>query len=368
MFVQPCMPIRNRKTMDELDEQLAMLLFMHSEGEIDSEDFELLFFALYDEANDGEEFLESGERFDLNNLRQSPKELFRFSIDEIYTLCELLRIPKVWKTKSRCVAPGWEVLCMLLRRFSYPCRLCDLQPMFGRKKSHISEFINELVHYLYETWKDKLFWGIDSSDMIFEWCDAVARKGAPLDNCFGFIDGTVRPICRPSEDQRIVYNGHKRTHAIKFQSIISPCGLIISLYGPVEGRRHDITLYRHSNVEQKLRNLYEELGVCIYGDPAYMLRPWLIAPYKGGNLNRDQTLFNREMSQVRLSVEWGFGKVISLFAFLDYKKNQKILLSPIGKYYAIGVLLTNCHTCINGGITSSYFDCRPPSLEEYLTL
>ena len=74
--------------MDELDEQLAMLLFMHSEGEIDSEDFELLFFALYDEANDGEEFLESGERFDLNNLRQSPKELFRFSIDEIYTFLQ----------------------------------------------------------------------------------------------------------------------------------------------------------------------------------------------------------------------------------------------------------------------------------------
>ena len=27
--------------------------------------------------------------------------------------------------------------------------------------------------------------------------DAAFAKGATLDNCFGFVDGTVRPICRP---------------------------------------------------------------------------------------------------------------------------------------------------------------------------
>ena len=34
--------------------------------------------------------------------------------------------------------------------------------------------------------------------------DAVAAKGASLNDCFGFIDGTVRPICRPGEQQRIL--------------------------------------------------------------------------------------------------------------------------------------------------------------------
>ena len=46
--------------------------------------------------------------------------------------------------------------------------------------------------------------------------------GAPLENCFGFIDGTVRPICRPGQNQRVVYNGHKRVHALKFQSVALP--------------------------------------------------------------------------------------------------------------------------------------------------
>ena len=62
---------------------------------------------------------------------------------------------------------------------------------------------------------------------------AVAEKGAALDNCYGFIDGTVRPICRPQDNQRVVYNGHKRVHAIKFQSVTVPSGMIAQIYGPV---------------------------------------------------------------------------------------------------------------------------------------
>ena len=34
-------------------------------------------------------------------------------------------------------------------------------------------------------------------------------------------------------------NGHKRVHAIKFQVIATPNGLVANLYGPVEGRRHN---------------------------------------------------------------------------------------------------------------------------------
>ena len=51
--------------------------------------------------------------------------------------------------------------------------------------------------------------------------------------CFGFIDGTVRAISKPGERQRVIYNGHKRIHGIKFQSVTLPNGLIGNMYGPV---------------------------------------------------------------------------------------------------------------------------------------
>ena len=40
-----------------------------------------------------------------------------------------------------------------------------------------------------------------------KYAEAVFNKGAPLSNCFGFVDGTVRPITRPGENQRLLYNG-----------------------------------------------------------------------------------------------------------------------------------------------------------------
>ncbi len=55
-------------------------------------------------------------------------------------------------------------------------------------------------------------------DHLQEYVNTVHNTGGALENCCGFVDGTVQPICHPGENQRIMYNGHKRVHAIKFQS------------------------------------------------------------------------------------------------------------------------------------------------------
>ncbi|KAL1477329.1 hypothetical protein MTO96_003228 [Rhipicephalus appendiculatus] len=65
-------------------------------------------------------------------------------------------------------------------------------------------------------------------------------------------------------------------------------------------------------------------------------------PYAGATLTRLQALFNRHMSTVRLAVEWGFGKTVAEFAFLDFKKNQKLLLQNVGQMYRVGTILANC--------------------------
>lgn len=62
---------------------------------------------------------------------------------------------------------------------------------------------------------------LQSLDLI--WLDpelfatVINDKGAPLKQCWGFIDGTPRQIARPIRNQRIMYSGHKRIHCIKFQ-------------------------------------------------------------------------------------------------------------------------------------------------------
>ena len=59
--------------------------------------------------------------------------------------------------------------------------------------------------------------------------NAIADKGAALHNCFGFVDGTGGPICRPGEHQRVISNHHTRIHALKLQCVALPNGLIGNL-------------------------------------------------------------------------------------------------------------------------------------------
>jgi hypothetical protein len=196
----------------------------------------------------------------------------------------------------------------------------------------------------------------------------IINPGGPLDGTVGFIDGTVRGICRPSRHQKRVYNGHKRKHALKFQSVSAPDGLIIHLSGPWVGRRHDARMLRESGLMDMLalHCKFEDKGFRVYGDPAYGMSDHIASPFKGVHLSREQLDFNKRMSSVRVSVEWCFGDIVRYFAYLDFAKNMKIMLQPVGLYYSIGALLTNMHTCLYGNVTSQFFNINPPSLEEYL--
>ena len=197
----------------------------------------------------------------------------------------------------------------------------------------------------------------------------IVARGAPLDSCVGFIDGTMRVTCRPSKNQKSAYSGYKRAHGLKFQSVMLPNGIIGDLYGPVEGCRHDAAMLRESALLQRLQqHCHRPDGTPyqLFGDPAYPISPYLLCPFGGAVKTKDQEAWNKEMSSVRQAVEWGFGNIVLKFAFLDYKKNMKIYLQPVGVYYVVGVLLVNCHNCLYSNIISQTFSCHPPLLENYL--
>lgn len=104
----------------------------------------------------------------------------------------------------------------------------------------------------------------------------------------------------------------------------------------------------------------------LYEDPAYPIRPQLIAPFRCAFLTAHERLFNQRMSEVRVAVEWSFAKTVTNFAFLDYKKNLELYLQPVVKYYAVGTILTNFHTCLYGSEIGDKFYVEAPSLHNYL--
>ena len=57
--------------------------------------------------------------------------------------------------------------------------------------------------------------------------------------------------------------------------------------------------------------------------------------------------------------------IVNFFKFLEFKKNLKIGLSPVGKMYIVSALLHKARCCFYGTITSNYFGYEPPIIEEY---
>eukprot|EP00794_Sanderia_malayensis_P001370 gene1370-biopygen1120 len=311
--------------------------------------------------------------FELERMEDHKCEVeLRFSKEEIYTLAETFELPDRIKCYNGTVVNSVEALCICLKRFAYPCRYVDLIPRFARPVPHLCMVSNLVTDMIFDRFHN-LLTNLDqpwlSPANLQAFADAIRNKGAALENCWGFVDGTVRPICRPGRNQRVVYNGHKRVHALKFQSVVAPNGLIANLYGPVEGKRHDSALLAMSGLLPQLEQYSfspTRQALCIYGDPAYPHRLHLQCPYeRRAPLTEQQQAFNRSMSQVRVSVEWVFGDIVNYFKFTDFKKNLKIGLSSVGKIYSVCALLRNALTCLRGSITSEYFNVQPPALNEY---
>ncbi|CAB1101452.1 unnamed protein product [Ectocarpus sp. CCAP 1310/34] len=190
----------------------------------------------------------------------------------------------------------------------------------------------------------------------------------------------------PKYWQRMFYNGHKRKHAMKFQGVITPDGLFVDLRGPVAGTRHDSFILvvagtRHDSFILAQSGLMEKLSMlnsptghpyCLYGDPAYGLSNHLVCPFSAssvGPLTPEMADFNKRMSHCRVTVEWGFKEMTGKWAFVNMKPQQKLLPSPVAKQYRVATLLSNWHSCMNGGNEiSQYFGVVPPFFEEYVAV
>lgn len=317
----------------------------------------------------------TGERFQLSKYSDADAiRFFRFDRPGIVTLARCLRLPTPIVLVNGGVVDPVEAVAVLLYRLSYPRQLADMTKRFRRDVSTLSRIYLFMIDWIVQEFKDLIYFANDVvSARMRAYCRVVKNAGASMDTVFGFIDGTKVPICRPQsveglDVQRACFSGHKRQHCLSFQGVVAPDGLFIHFWGPVEGSRHDATLLRMSELFPYMESRPEVFSGCVlYGDPAYPISDFITAPHKGTGLTSAEKQFNKDMSSVRESVEWGFGRIKTLWSFLDYRKQQKIGLSPVGKAVLVGAFLTNCHTCYFGGNQiSDYFRMRPPTLEEYL--
>ena len=137
--------------------------------------------------------------------------------------------------------------------------------------------------------------------------------------------------------------------------------------------RWDFNFCVRSSPLRGTMNIPDSHPLVFYSDTAYPNTSHVMCPYHGQNLSEEQQALNEK----GLTLSWMVaGKIVRVWAFLDFEKNLKlflspvgklctvgVFLSPVGKLYTVGVLLTNCHTCLHGSDISFcwFLDFNVPS-------
>ena len=163
--------------------------------------------------------------------------------------------------------------------------------------------------------------------------EAVHQKSNAMPNCIGFLDGSVIGISGPrgSRMHNVVYIGHKRKHALKHQTIVSPDGLILHAFGLLEGLRHDWTLYVRCGMVEQLCAVLSIDGkqYFIYRDSGYNRRTFMEVPFQSSNLTAAQKAFNGAMSSVRVTAEWLFKEIKIFWSAMDSNANFECASLPL---------------------------------------
>jgi hypothetical protein len=246
---------------------------------------------------------------------------------------------------------------------SYPRQYIDLAERFGKSPAWLSNVYNDIATHLAATFADVLRWrpALNNYHKLADFAKAIEQSGCPGNGLiWGFIDGTFNKFCRPEEAQELVYSGHKKGWGNKYQAIVTPDGMISSIWGPFAGRDNDVTMLTRSGLVEDLKRIMGMfVRLYLYGDSAYSNGFGIFAPFKNVNghkwLDDPEKERNRKMSAYRIGIEHAFGLQENLWISNSMPKLHRSSVSPVVAYYLSGILLTNLYTCVYGnGIARKY--------------
>ena len=128
----------------------------------------------------------------------------RFRKNDLPALLACLRISGKIVCSQRTTCSRLEALCILLKRLAFPCHYTNMATRFGQNPTKLCLIFNTVLNFVYTTHHHRLSsWEQPflSSENLASYAAAIHNHGAPLESCFGFIDGTVHRIARQKNQQ-----------------------------------------------------------------------------------------------------------------------------------------------------------------------
>jgi hypothetical protein len=120
----------------------------------------------------------------------------RVENNDIPGLADTVRIPENVKCYQGTICGREEALCILLKRFAYPCRYFDLIPTFGSPVPELAMINNKMISLIFDIHDHRLTeWNhqILHPEARETYATAVSDKGAALTNCLvSYMERSVR--------------------------------------------------------------------------------------------------------------------------------------------------------------------------------
>ena len=125
----------------------------------------------------------SYSRFDLQDMDEDEcLAEFRVLKRDIPVLANVLQLPEIIKCPQRTQCNRIEGLCMLLRRFAYPCHYSDMIHLFAKPVLEICMITNTVMDHIFDTHDHRISqWNLDvlSPPLLQEYADVSHAKDAP---------------------------------------------------------------------------------------------------------------------------------------------------------------------------------------------
>jgi hypothetical protein len=321
---------------------------------------------------------------------------FRFNTkQQLRELIAGFQFPEMMISTSGHKFTGQEVALVGLYRLHRPTTLADAcwGARFRLDYDGVGKCFKLFLRHLVDHWQylitdNVVFWKPYLAGFAESIRNKCASKGVDFPRgfrVFGFIDNTMNATCRPGGGpardgtyaprndpliQRAWYNGWKKLHGMKWQTVDLPNGMNFHVWGPISIRHPDCTSLEESHINDLMMNLQvgDEMQYAIYGDSAYIFVPdsHVLARHNNNPNSPQHIAENRILSSCRETIEWDYGDVGTMWALVDYKKVLKMRKMPVRDMYMTAMLLRNAYVTMKGCTTCEYFNCIPPTFQTWI--
>ena len=243
----------------------------------------------------------------------------RMSPERFYQLLELVA-PHITKKlcRSRNAIPAAERLLLTLRYLAAGESQQSLSFSFRIGRSTVSNIVRETCEAIWNVLKKDYLKAPSSTNEWVEIANGFYDKWN-FPNCLGAIDGKHVMIECPKNAGSAYYN-YKNFHSIVLLATCDAnyCFTLVDIgsYGSTNdasvlsksifGKAFD-DFPTNFNIPAPSTIGERELPYVLIGDDIFPLKPWLMKPFPGKNLQECQDIFNYRLSRARRVIENAFG-------------------------------------------------------------